>query len=503
MSPDIDTCDLPLHREARVGACGFFVVMASTSVPTPSSRGFTPHDSCTRLRRLQSVVGELSGTAAVDGVLFVGGVDGKNNLGSIHGLNYLFGGVHGYELLEKQSLAYAWLEDVVLWITPSSVDVHVGPEAYELVRQFAAVWAGNTNSSVTIRALPPKRVAAAQRDLEARVEAKRAVEVRRRMRRVEGIRDGSEEDEENEENDDDDERRTSDDSESDESSSDEDEDTAQDFKLESFVETFTGVKTVALSLVQAYDDSTDDDSKDNDSKDDDSFDETPKARPARNANASREMESWPLVQAYGLEGIGRGGFFTMSFSVFEIGEVLKRKCYNRLDRASLHWEIRNPVAQFTRHYNEAIDSLGEVSSAKRETFVEQHGSVTNKSPTTATQSEGFESVTNKSLTTESESIQSPEESWYAPLFDFFDYGSHRAAFGVKPVDTKKDAPEIRMATGHGTMIQRIMIQRMMIHLTKPRRRGPRETLTPAVKWNPGRWCRRTAWKVSAAAGSSP
>lgn len=372
--------------------------------PPNITPGFTPEDSACRLRRVQLTVAAL--TPAVDGVLFLGGVDGKNALGSVHGLNYVLGGVHQYELLEKQSLAHVWLEDVVLWITPDSVDIHVSPDAYELIRQFAAVWARTTN--VTVRALPPRRVAAAQREADERVEAKREQEQRRRMMRMEGG-DVSDTEDEQEDDDENTQRPSSESSDDyfseDDSESDSDEDAAQDFKLESFVETLTGVKSIAIALVEPYDDLKDSN--------------------AKSLKAQMAIEQWPLVQAYGLEGIGRGGFFTMNFFVTEIGEALKKKCYTKLDAASLMHEMQHNVSQFSRHWNETVEQLGEVSSVKRLEFIE----------------------TQKS--TERETWV--DSGWFSPLVDFFEYGSMRDAFGVKPVDTKKDAPRICMTTSHGTL----------------------------------------------------
>ena len=92
----------------------------STPFATP---GFTPEDSAARLARVQAVAAE----SGVDGILFVGGVDGKDKLGSVQGLNYLLGGLSGYDLLERQRVVSPWLEDVVLFVTPDTVDVHVGP----------------------------------------------------------------------------------------------------------------------------------------------------------------------------------------------------------------------------------------------------------------------------------------------------------------------------------------------------------------------------------------
>lgn len=34
-----------------------------------------------------------------------------------------------------------------------------------------------------------------------------------------------------------------------------------------------------------------------------------------------EVERWPLVQAYGAEGVGRPGFFSLNFQVVDVGQV--------------------------------------------------------------------------------------------------------------------------------------------------------------------------------------
>ena len=49
---------------------------------------FTAVDSVVRLQRMQAVCKALD----VDALLFVGGVDGRDNLGSVQALNYLLGG---------------------------------------------------------------------------------------------------------------------------------------------------------------------------------------------------------------------------------------------------------------------------------------------------------------------------------------------------------------------------------------------------------------------------
>ncbi|KAG2439029.1 hypothetical protein HYH02_006557 [Chlamydomonas schloesseri] len=43
------------------------------------------------------------------------------------------------------------------------------------------------------------------------------------------------------------------------------------------------------------------------------------------------LERWPLLQAYGLEGVGRSGFFTMNFEVYDVQAALSALAYGELD----------------------------------------------------------------------------------------------------------------------------------------------------------------------------
>ena len=111
--------------------------------------GFTPLDSLVRLQRVQSVCRSL----AVDGILFVGGVDGRDNLGSVQALNYLLGGVSGFDLLERQQPAGSWAEDIVLLVRPTSCEIHVSPGAYAAVQPLIAHWGDNT-----VHTFPPSHL---------------------------------------------------------------------------------------------------------------------------------------------------------------------------------------------------------------------------------------------------------------------------------------------------------------------------------------------------------
>jgi hypothetical protein len=50
-----------------------------------------------------------------------------------------------------------------------------------------------------------------------------------------------------------------------------------------------------------------------------------------------EVEQWPLLQAYGLEGVGRSGFLTMSTKVTDSWQALHEQCYTALDRPGVAW----------------------------------------------------------------------------------------------------------------------------------------------------------------------
>ena len=384
----------------------------STHFATP---GFTPEDSAARLARVQAAAVE----SGVDGILFVGGVDGRDNLGSVHGLNYLLGGLGGYDLLERQRVVSPWLEDVVLFVTPDTVDVHVGPEAYEIVRPVAAVWSRATK--VTVRALPPRRVAAAERDAETRAEAKRREEAMRREARLEGGDvETREEEDANEAPTEDDaeplfgssESDADDDSEDDSDDSsddDEDEDAAQDFKLESFVDVFVGMEKIGISVVVPYDtaDSVEDSS-------------------ANGLEAApTEIERWPLAMAYGLEGVGRSGFFTMNFEVKDVCDTLRRTCYARLDRTALTRELDHNVPQFVAQWLDVADALEEASAGKRAALF---------SPVHIF-----------------DSRETNERAFAEALFDFFEYGSLRAPVGVRPACAVLDAPRVTLAKTHATV----------------------------------------------------
>ena len=79
------------------------------------------------------------------------------------------------------------------------------------------------------------------------------------------------------------------------------------FKLRAFVDASRGLRAVAVPL------------------------------PA--GKGAMEVEKWPLVQAYGVEGVGRAGFFSMSVKVVDAQPALRR-LYTEIDaHAAEEWAL--------------------------------------------------------------------------------------------------------------------------------------------------------------------
>ncbi|XP_067884831.1 uncharacterized protein C20orf194 homolog isoform X2 [Heterodontus francisci] len=83
------------------------------------------------------------------------------------------------------------------------------------------------------------------------------------------------------------------------------------------------------------------------------------------------VEKWPIVQAFALEGIGGGEFFTMKHELFDASEELWQN-YNRLDPVSLEVLITEDLMAFNRQWAsffsnfdiEASSSILELSEAQ-------------------------------------------------------------------------------------------------------------------------------------------
>ena len=313
---------------------------------------FTAADSLCRLQRLQATCGALRESEGVDALLFIGGIDGRDNLGSVRCLNFLLGGVGGVELLEREQCVGKWGEDVVLLVRPDGCEIHVGHAHYEALRPFVAAW-GN----VEVHTLPPRHIP--NEDDEAPKRPDREDEAR------------------------DDDEASSDESlggrgdGSDDSEEEEEEDVLQDFKLTALVSMLTGVTTVGVAC-------------------------TP------NGPGEMETERWPLLQAYGIEGVGRSGFFTMSTKVVDTWDVIHRACLTQLDGAQLRRELAKSTPPFRQHWEASLATMDARRAPGRMTLT----------PALA----------------------------FDPLTEFFAYGTLRRPVGFGAFD-EADAPRIGFGLG--------------------------------------------------------
>ncbi|XP_056914370.1 uncharacterized protein C20orf194 homolog isoform X1 [Takifugu flavidus] len=68
------------------------------------------------------------------------------------------------------------------------------------------------------------------------------------------------------------------------------------------------------------------------------------------------VEKWPLIQAFALDGIGRGSFFTMKYKLMDVSEKLWQ-VYNRLDPVSLNQVITEDLACFEKQWSCFFSSM--------------------------------------------------------------------------------------------------------------------------------------------------
>ncbi|XP_041928333.1 uncharacterized protein C20orf194 homolog isoform X3 [Alosa sapidissima] len=68
------------------------------------------------------------------------------------------------------------------------------------------------------------------------------------------------------------------------------------------------------------------------------------------------LEKWPIIQAFALEGIGAGGFFTMKYKLMDVSERVWQT-YARLDPMSLDRLITEDLALFERQWSSFFSSL--------------------------------------------------------------------------------------------------------------------------------------------------
>ncbi|XP_007230946.3 uncharacterized protein C20orf194 homolog [Astyanax mexicanus] len=68
------------------------------------------------------------------------------------------------------------------------------------------------------------------------------------------------------------------------------------------------------------------------------------------------LEKWPIIQAFALEGIGAGGFFTMKYKLVDVSEQLWQT-YTRLDPVSLDCLLSEDLLTFERQWSCLFSSM--------------------------------------------------------------------------------------------------------------------------------------------------
>eukprot|EP00195_Chlamydomonas_chlamydogama_P002993 CAMPEP_0202922708 /NCGR_PEP_ID=MMETSP1392-20130828/78065_1 /ASSEMBLY_ACC=CAM_ASM_000868 /TAXON_ID=225041 /ORGANISM="Chlamydomonas chlamydogama, Strain SAG 11-48b" /LENGTH=588 /DNA_ID=CAMNT_0049616349 /DNA_START=166 /DNA_END=1928 /DNA_ORIENTATION=- len=70
------------------------------------------------------------------------------------------------------------------------------------------------------------------------------------------------------------------------------------------------------------------------------------------------LEKWPLLQAYGLEGVGKSGFFTQNFKATDVHQALHNHVYRELDGHAVEHVVGEGAATLLQHWYEMIRALG-------------------------------------------------------------------------------------------------------------------------------------------------
>ncbi|KAM6961241.1 dynein axonemal assembly factor 9 [Aplochiton taeniatus] len=68
------------------------------------------------------------------------------------------------------------------------------------------------------------------------------------------------------------------------------------------------------------------------------------------------VEKWPLIQAFALEGIGGGSFFTMTYKLVDVSEKLWQ-VYNRLDPVALDHLLTEDLVSFEKQWGSFYSSM--------------------------------------------------------------------------------------------------------------------------------------------------
>ena len=69
-----------------------------------------------------------------------------------------------------------------------------------------------------------------------------------------------------------------------------------------------------------------------------------------------QIESWPLIQSYGIEGVGKSGFFTMNFETLSLSEEIS-SLFPKIDGQAFVDIVRTSVPMFLKHFEDVTAVL--------------------------------------------------------------------------------------------------------------------------------------------------
>ncbi|KAK1175386.1 hypothetical protein AOXY_G28 [Acipenser oxyrinchus oxyrinchus] len=230
--------------------------MASVQRKNIKYQSLSPAVSCSRLRQVQSILGDSS-KSKPDGILCILGIDSRYNEGCIELASYLLFGLYSPSNmdLERTQFPEEVLDDVILLIKSESVHLYCNPVNYSYLLPYVGHW----------------------RNLHLHCMTKTEYE---------------------------------------------DEEAAEEFKISSFVDMVQDCSRIGIPYsshghVQKFD--------------------------------IFVVEKWPIIQAFGLEGIGVGGFFTMKHKLIDVSEKLWQT-YSMMDPVALEILLTEDLVTFEKQW---------------------------------------------------------------------------------------------------------------------------------------------------------
>ncbi|MGH0144748.1 UNVERIFIED_CONTAM: hypothetical protein FKN15_053528 [Acipenser sinensis] len=238
------------------GVAWYTLNMASVQRKNIKYQSLSPAVSCSRLRQVQSILGDTS-KSKPDGILCILGIDSRYNEGCIELASYLLFGLYSPSNidLERTQFPEEVLDDVILLIKSESVHLYCNPVNYSYLLPYVGHW----------------------RNLHLHCMTKTEYE---------------------------------------------DEEAAEEFKISSFVDMVQDCSRIGIPYsshghVQKFD--------------------------------IFVVEKWPIIQAFGLEGIGVGGFFTMKHKLIDVSEKLWQT-YSMMDPVALEILLTEDLVTFEKQW---------------------------------------------------------------------------------------------------------------------------------------------------------